>query len=1050
MASHRTATGVGVCIGLLSAALLPGPRFRSTVVALTGASDLPSAGQAATKVTGEFPVQVSDIKIQAGKDGGTLVDVLTSSPATFRVLELKSPPRVVVDLTGAEKATSRHSYAAHSPLLDRVRISQFRAKDPAVVRVVADLHGDPVFNVHATPGGIQIELKPREVAQATPPAAPQQPAQARPAQPVQPPPQAQPPQQARPQPPPPDGQPQPQTPAQPQAQPPPAQAPPPAAMPMPGMPPSSGASYLRVPFSSLAQCEKLLDSLGLRIVLSFNYRKGEANEASWKTKGAPGVVATRLFIKPLGPGSYRTTELAISPSPQGGFELVIFGQQVQQSAETPNPDLLGIQQLVNVEVVRLQQAPPPIDEKQLGYETYYLSYVVADRAIALLKAMGYTTVEYNEQAGEGLFDRIYNPMKLGTGRPPIIVKLIDSTKTSLLQPATTAPTAGALMPGQVMPQQMGGQFMGGVGTTVAGIPAIGGTYLTHMTSGDTAERLLILYDRNDPETLQNLINLLQTTVDVPSRQIMIEALVVEINLSNIRNLGVTFETQQNKVGVFSVDTDQTTGAALPFVFSFDKNGPKIATFKAQLNALLEKNQAQILSNPSVLVLDDRQARIQIGQQVPVTQQLTTAAGIISSAEYFPVGIVLNLRPRINEDGSEITMQTETIVSAINKAASQQVSGTQALVAPVVDNRQVQSIVRVADNTPFIIGGLISTTDQTQENGIPFLSQIPLLGNLFKNSAVTKLRQEVIIVVTPHVVPLEDKYFSYVIPKDSSTFDRPSYKLYRNAYRVRGRDVFDLEFIQDSNVYKQLVSRVAAASEIDPQLKKQEPFASVLNGGAPGEEILVRRMIWEIIDHTDFARFVDPDRIIYFENDPNAVDGSGFHFAYLRDQLKALKDKNSAVALTYEAHPVGTEDRPFVPPIATVSDPSVTADSYQRTLLSGNQRNPDGSPKNWEILIPRDKNYRGIRVSPLELLQGVLVLKRVLELNKSTPLTLKEFKVGRQIIFPSQEELQQSYHFIDREAAELFYEVYNYYGAFEQEFNQGARTINAALEKNRRE
>ncbi len=1044
MASHRTSTVVGVCIGLLGAALLPGPRVRSAVVALPAASDLPGAGQAATKVTGEFPIQVSDVKIQTAQGGATLVDVSTSSPATYRVLELKSPPRVVVDLSGAEKATSRYSYAAHSPLLNRVRISQYRGKDPAVVRVVADLHGDPVYSVRAVPGGIQIELKPREVAQGALPAAPQQAAQARPAQPVQPPPQAPPPQPVRPLPPP-AGQPQFPAPTQPQAQPP--VQPPPVAMPMPGMLPSSGPSYLRVPFNSLAQCEKLLDSLGMRIVLSFGYRKGEASEAAWKTKGAQGVVANRLFLKPLGPGSYRTAELAISPSPQGGFELVVFGQQVQQSAETPNPDLGGIQQLVSGEVTRLQQTPLPIEEKQLGYETYYLSYVSADRAIALLKAMGYTTVEYNEQAGEGLFDRIYNPMKLGTGRPPVIVKLIDSAKTSLMQPSTTAPTGGAMMPAQPMPQQMGGQFMGGVGTTVAGIPAIGGTYLTHMTSGDTAERLLILYDRNDPQTLQDLVNLLQATVDVPSRQIMIEALVVEINVSNIRNLGVTFSTQQNKVGIFSVDTDQTTGAALPFVFSFDKNAPKIATFKAQLNALLQTNQAQILSNPSVLVLDDRQARIQIGQQVPVTQQLTTAAGIISSAEYFPVGIVLNLRPRINEDGSEITMQTETIVSAINKAASQQVSGTQALVAPVVDNRQVQSIVRVADNTPFIIGGLISTTDQKQENGIPFLSQIPLLGHLFKNSTVTKLKQEVIIVVTPHVVPLEDKYFSYVIPKDSPTFDRISYKLYRNAYRIRGRDVFDLEFIQDSNVYKQLVSRVTAAGASDPQLKKKEPIASLLNGGAPGEEILVRRMLWEIIDHTGIARFVDPNKIIYFENDPNAADGSGFHLAWLmRDQLKDLKGRNATVTLTYDAHPLGTEDRPFVPPVATVTHPTVAPEAYQRMLLGGNQRNPDGTPKSWMIILPKDKGYYGIRVSPLELLQGVLVLERVLALNKSMPLTLKEFQVGRQIIFPSQEELEQSWHFVDRQAAQLFYEVYNYYAAFEQEFNREASTINAMLEK----
>jgi hypothetical protein len=65
-----------------------------------------------------------------------------------------------------------------------------------------------------------------------------------------------------------------------------------------------------------------------------------------------------------------------------------------------------------------------------------------------------------------------------------------------------------------------------------------------------------------------------------------------------------------------------------------------------------------------------------------------------------------------------------------------------------------------------------------------------------------------------------------------------------------------------------------------------------------------------------------------------------------------------------------------------------------------------------------------------------------------PLTLNEFHIGRQIIFPSQEELQQGYHLVDREVAQLFYEVYNYYPAFEQEFNRQAHYMNALLDKSK--
>jgi general secretion pathway protein D len=1007
--SRCKTTGCLVGIGMLTAALSLGPHFRSASTAFAASPATPRAGQLATVQAAGGAVRVTGVSIQAGKAGETVVDVATSSPASYRILRLENPRRLVVDLEGAYKATPWDSYPAQSPLLKRVRVGQFQAENPAIVRVVLELDGDPAYEVHAVSEGVRIQLKSREVA----------PAAAQPA--TLPPPQ-----------------PTPQAPAAAvQAPPSPVQTLPAQAAARPSVS-APAAFFRRSPLKSLAQNEKLLDGLGLRIVMNFNYRKGGADEAAWKTKAAPGVAASRLFIKPVAAASYRTIELALAPSPQGGYELAVHGEQVEQAAVRPNPEFSAIQQLVNDEIARVEQSPPSPDLLNLSYETYYLSYVVADRAIALLKTLGYTTVEYSGQPGESAYQNIYNPLKLGTGRPPVVIKLIDSSKTSLMEPAPSAP--GVV--GQPIPQAVGAPQVGAVGATISGVPAIGGTYLHQMTSGEPQEQLLILYDRDDPDSLQSLINLLQTTVDVPSRQIMIEALVIELNSNRIRDLGVTFEAQQNKASLYSVDTDATTGETLPFQFIFDKSQRGIASFKATLSALLTKGEAEILSNPSVLVLDGRQARIQIGQQVPVTKTLSTlGAGNITAVDYFPVGIVLNLRPRVSEDGSEITMQTETIVSAIN--ATTKIPGTGVLPAPLVDNRQVQSIVRVADNTPFIIGGLISTNNNSTMSGIPLLSQIPGLGALFRRTTVSKVKQEVIIVITPHVVPLEDKYFSYVIPKDSDQFDRLNYRLYRNAYRIRGNDLFDLEFVYDSNVYKQLVSRVTAASASDPQVRKTEPFASVLKGGVPSEEVLVRRMLWETIDRTQFARYVNPDRIIFFENNPSAVGGSGFQLAFLNQKLKDLKDGKTGLALTLEAQPRGTEDRPFVPPKAMVSYLDVSVQNYPGLLINGNQRNPDGSPRQWMVLL--SKNYSGIRVSPLELLQGVLVLKRLLDLNRSMPLTLKEFHIGRQIIFPSQEELQQGYHLIDREVAKLFYEVYNYYPVFEQEFNRETRQMNAKLD-----
>ena len=326
---------------------------------------------------------------------------------------------------------------------------------------------------------------------------------------------------------------------------------------------ASPTVFIASPFRSLAQNQKLLDSLGLKIVLNLNYKKGAPDDAPWKTKGLPGIAASRLFIKQFGGGNYQTVELALTESPQGGYEIAIYGTQMLSNIPGPNSDFAQVQTMVNDEVAKMAQAPPPTaDLSQLNYEAYHLSYVTADRAMALLKTLGYSTVEYNEATGDSLYDKLYSPIKLGT-HPPVIVKLIDSTKTSLMEPASTQPG----LPGQPAIAQMP-QQAGGFGGTSSAVPQIGGTFLQGMTSGEPQQRLLILYDKNDPDSLQSLLDLLQSTIDVPSRQVMIEALVIELNANRTRDLCVTFETVQHQVDVANAATD-SSGNVLPIFFLYE-------------------------------------------------------------------------------------------------------------------------------------------------------------------------------------------------------------------------------------------------------------------------------------------------------------------------------------------------------------------------------------------------------------------------------------------------------------------------------------------------
>lgn len=782
------------------------------------------------------------------------------------------------------------------------------------------------------------------------------------------------------------------------------------------------------PFNSDTQTRRLLSTIALDALMSYDYNEADAPERS-KIASIPDLQGKRYLIKTLPDGGTRTIELGYARNPASGYQIYVYGRENSPTGTVGgNPDLTSYKARAEY-AVNLARTNQSAGQADTDYQIYHLSYLQADRALALLKSLGYTTIEYTMAAGETPNDRVYSKFMTGQWKLPVIIKLIDATKSSLMDP----PPAGSYQ------QQRQGY---GAATD------LGGTFLHQQTSGEPQQRLMIAYDRNNPEPMQDLLNLLRQKLDLPARQIVIEALVIEINTDKMKDLGVNARVIDGDYDA-SFEKD-TSGKDLPFTFTFNRNAfSDILFFRAGLTALMESGDAEILSSPSVLVLDGRQARIQVGQQVPVSKSVSTTSGFSSGVEYIQTGIVLNLRPRISEDGGEITMQVETIVSAVNEDLSIQTvgEGGSVLLAPRVDNRQVQTFVRVADNTPFIIGGLISTDKKERTVGIPILSQIPILGMPFRRKATDSVKKEVIVVLTPHVVPVGEKNFSYVIPKDSDMFNAFGNTLFRNGYRIRDDDVFDLKFLYQSDIFQSLIASVQHRADLEPGFGNKPPFDALLTGGVPGEDVLVRRMLWEIVLKTGFAENIDVDRIITFEDYPAAPDSSGFRTQFLNQLLEGRSTSGNTLVLTFDASTRGTPEHPFVPPKARISyDQIESGDTYVNKLMTGNRRRPDGSPNAWSVLLSETKPA-GVRgATGIEVLQGVLVLKRILALNKTLPLTIKEFRVGRQIIFPTEQDLKQRFHIIDRDAARFFYEVIQYYPEFEKSFNRETARITQLLKQ----
>jgi hypothetical protein len=784
--------------------------------------------------------------------------------------------------------------------------------------------------------------------------------------------------------------------------------------------PAQPTWHVRSPYTSLPRTRLLLDTIGMEILSG--YTPGVWPE-SRVLPGQGGVRASRFYTKNVEGNAQRTVELVATAHPSGGYEVYVRGVQVRDGIESPNPELAEIQSAVSrvVETLGSVKTEDVLDRRQLAYEPYQLSYVEPDRALATLKALDYTIVEFEETQGETIYDRIFRPTATEQPRLPIVIKLIAASKTSLQE--STADS---------------GAYSG----SREGLPDLGGIFLHRTTAAEPQNRILIAYDPYDLESLERLVNLLRDVVDVPARQIVMEALVIEIQGDVTRDLGISWGvtgTSDDGANTFDLQiAEEPRLVTTPLTFLFTRISDGI-TFKAKLHALLETSKAKVLSNPSVLVLDGRQAKIQIGNRIPVVETTVTSSSATESVLYFPVGIVLNLRPRVSDDGSEISMQVETIVSSARQTLASAGSSTR---APEVESRQVQTFVRVQNDTPFIIGGLTTNDEIRSRRGVPFFSSIPWIGPLFSRSINESVKKEIIIVVTPHLVPEDPKTFSFVIPQSSPIFDAFGRQLLYNAYRIRQQDVFDLDFLFESRAYQNLVGcarryvdRVEDRRQVDPEI------LGLLNGSIPGEEILVRRMLWEIVRKTDYLKFIDMNRVIFFERVPTGDGENHFELAFLSKKLAQLDTQRNALTLTFDAKAEGTPDHPFGQPAGNLSYEPVSPETFASRLAAGNARSSTGEPETWSMVLT---NAHSGTTAPFDALRGVLVMKSIFNLNPNLPQNIRGFQAGRQIVFPTETELQESWHLIDPEAAKLFYEVTSYYPAFEEEFKHRARRLAAIM------
>jgi general secretion pathway protein D len=274
---------------------------------------------------------------------------------------------------------------------------------------------------------------------------------------------------------------------------------------------------------------------------------------------------------------------------------------------------------------------------------------------------------------------------------------------------------------------------------------------------DTRNNALLIYAT---AAEYELVNAALGKLDIVPLQVLIEATIAEVTLNDTLKYGLEwfFDVGNHTItfNTTNVKTSQprrsnlifTQAPGLSWLFA-------TSDVRVVLNALTAITDVNVISSPTLLVLDNEPARLQVGDQVPIAirsaQSLTDVdAPIVNEIEYRDTGVILDIIPRVNSSGLVVLdiIQEVSDVGATSTAAGTTVTEG---ITPTISQRRIASTVAVNSGETIALGGLIRDSNTEAVTGVPLLSDIPILGNLFKTTSDIKRRTELLVLLTPRVV-----------------------------------------------------------------------------------------------------------------------------------------------------------------------------------------------------------------------------------------------------------------------------------------------------------
>jgi type IV pilus assembly protein PilQ len=657
----------------------------------------------------DHPVQIYNVTFDKRETGETTLKVFTSRITRYRARVYANPARLEVDIDGAWTGSHDKDYTVDTPVLKGVRIGQFRGSDPGVVRLVAELNGNPTHEVHATSAGISIELHPRGDSDS--------PASMIPIPVVQDKPRA----------------------INPLA------ASPSAALrqlvtevrPVKATEPverqSRAASVLKAENHEIAKLdvESTLPPVA-------NLSRSSAAQLPLIAKSTPAAVragqaAQTLASSKSDPPAAGQTVPAPPPPPAGGEE-----PKPQYTGETislnlKDVDLKDFFRLIH-EISGLNIV---IDPNVTGSVTVVLDSVPWDQALDI--------VLKNNDLGKVLEGNVLRIARMQTltaeqeGQVKLAAARMDAAPlVTVFRPVNYAKAADIAT---LLKTWAGGGALSRRGTVLV----------------DNRANTLIISDvQSQIPTIQSIL----TKLDRKAKQVSIEARVVLANADFTRTLAASLlggygnnsTTTAAGTGANTTQTipAPTTSSPIPIITTTPATSggfgvASITNFSARyfinaaISAAEERDQAKTISRPTIVTQNNIQGMVQQGVQVPIQTTINNTV----SVQYYAATLQLTVTPQVTDDGNIFL-----IIHVLNDSVGASISG----VGPEINTQEATTQVLVPDGGTVVFGGITVTSRSKSATYVPWLGNIPVLGHLFKTSNVQDQDQELLFFVSPKMLP----------------------------------------------------------------------------------------------------------------------------------------------------------------------------------------------------------------------------------------------------------------------------------------------------------